>query len=295
VHAGRCPTLQSSRPRARFARSRLLTATFGTAIMSRTTARLETPFAVSLRTGDDDVEDRQLHHYYWTGWRRRHWPAEILRPGVQLYGFDLRRRALRALLEVTRGSAFVYRTKREFADKVQRLTGRPPNTAHPHWENIPGYDGKHFNTGIALRWRVLKTVRIPVPGRFPQLGWMRLDPRAPLQADIDPAEQFLDGGRRIQRHMRTERNPLLRARAKDLWRSRLGRLKCLACGFSFERRYGRRGADFIEMHHETPVATLLRRSAVSPQQLKPLCANCHRMVHRQSPMLTIRALKRVME
>jgi hypothetical protein len=256
----------------------------------------ESPFALSLNPGEaEDLRELELHRYYWTGWKRRHWPANILRPGTRLYGFDRRYRALRVLLEVTRGGAFLYKSKREFARKVEQLTGWRPNPNNSHWARIPPASGSRAdteNTGIAMRWRVIKPVRIPISGRFPQLGWLKLDANARAADDIDPAEQFLEGDRSIRQHMRTERNPLLRRRAKDLWRFRLGRLKCIACGFAFEQRYGPIGADFIEMHHESPVAALRGRSAVTPEQLKPLCANCHRIVHRQQPMLTITQLKR---
>jgi 5-methylcytosine-specific restriction protein A len=253
--------------------------------------RFETPFALSLGAGDfEDLENR----YHWTGWKRRHWPANILRPGLRLYGFDCRRRALSVLLEVTLGGAFRYRTMREFARMVEQLTEWRPDPGDPHFRRIPSAPrGREDadNTGIALRWRVIKRVSIPISGRFPRLGWLKLDPSARSTGDIDPAEEFIEGGRQIRQHMRRERNPVLRARARDLWRLRLGRLKCIACGFSFEQRYGPLGADFIEMHHEFPFSATSGRAVVRPDQLKPLCANCHRMVHREHPILTIRKLK----
>lgn len=255
-------------------------------------ARFESPFAFSIRPGEaDNLREFERHCWHWTGWKRRHWPANILRPGVRLYAFDLRDRALRVLLEVTRGGPFLYKTEREFARKVEQLTGRRPEPHDRHWARIPFADGRGDNTGIALRWRVIKAVHIPIPGRFPQLGWLKLDATTPATGDIDPAEEFIEGGRHIRQHMQTERNPVLRARAREFWRLRLGQLKCIACGFDFKQRYGPLGADFIEMHHESPVAALSGRSVLTPKQLKPLCANCHRIVHRQQPMLTIRRLK----
>jgi len=256
----------------------------------------ESPFALSLRGGEaDDLEYLEHNTYHWSGWKRRHWPADIVRPGVRLYGFDLRHRCLRVLLEVTRGGTFLYKSKREFARKVEQLTGWKPAQDDRHWATIPqvGRGGdKRENTGLALRWRVIKPVRIPISGSFPRLGWMKLDAAARTTGDIDPAQEFEEGGRRTRQHMRTERNPVLRARARDLWRVRLGRLRCIACGLVFEERYGLLGADFIEMHHEVPVAGLSSGSLLKPDQLKPLCANCHRMIHRQAPMLTIAQLIR---
>ena len=247
--------------------------------------RFESPFALSLRRGEANDPER---FYYWAGWERRYWPANIVRPGLRLYGFDLQDRALRVLLEVTRGGTFLYRTKREFTRKVEQLTGWRPSRDDPYWGKIRPAGAGRENTGLALRWRAIKPVRIPLTVRFPQIGWWKVDPTARTTGDIDPAEQFTEGERRIRQHMRTERNPVLRARARDLWRHRLGRLSCIACGFAFEQRYGLLGADFIEMHHDVPWSP---GSVLTPDQLKPLCANCHRMIHRQEPFLTIRQLK----
>lgn len=53
---------------------------------------------------------------------------------------------------------------------------------------------------------------------------------------------------------------------------------CLACGFNFEDHYGQVGKDFIEVHHMIPLAEGERES--DPNNLIPLCSNCHRMIHR---------------
>lgn len=62
-----------------------------------------------------------------------------------------------------------------------------------------------------------------------------------------------------------------------------GRLFCTVCGFDFGARYGELGRDFIEVHHtETiregePVDLM-----IALERVAPLCANCHRMIHRRS-------------
>jgi len=61
-----------------------------------------------------------------------------------------------------------------------------------------------------------------------------------------------------------------------------GRLFCTACGFDFEAVYGELGRDFIEVHHTEairegePVDLM-----IALERVAPLCANCHRMIHRQ--------------
>jgi predicted HNH restriction endonuclease len=71
----------------------------------------------------------------------------------------------------------------------------------------------------------------------------------------------------------------------------MGQIQCVVCGFNFEKHYGEIGCDFIEMHHENPLSILHRPRLVTPAHLKPVCANCHRMIHRQRPFLPTRNLK----
>ncbi|WP_138418228.1 HNH endonuclease [Aquibacillus sediminis] len=59
-------------------------------------------------------------------------------------------------------------------------------------------------------------------------------------------------------------------------------LNCYVCGFNFEEKYGKYGKDFIEVHHIKPLSTLEKAVEINPEtDLVPLCANCHRMIHRR--------------
>lgn len=56
---------------------------------------------------------------------------------------------------------------------------------------------------------------------------------------------------------------------------------CCICGFNFENIYGELGKDYIEIHHTTPLYTLDKVVKINPiTDLVPICANCHRMIHR---------------
>lgn len=73
---------------------------------------------------------------------------------------------------------------------------------------------------------------------------------------------------------------------------------CIACGFDFEKTYGTHGKGFIEVHHIKPLSTYDGKEVnVDPyKDLVPLCANCHRMVHRnKDEVLTIEELKEIIE
>jgi len=52
------------------------------------------------------------------------------------------------------------------------------------------------------------------------------------------------------------------------------------CGFEFKRTYGDIGLDFIEMHHEEPLSKLRKAELRRAEDLRPVCSNCHRMIHR---------------
>jgi 5-methylcytosine-specific restriction protein A len=66
---------------------------------------------------------------------------------------------------------------------------------------------------------------------------------------------------------------------------------CLACGFDFKENYGELGSDFIVVHHVVPVSKLGPDYVIDPaKDLISLCANCHAMIHRQDPPLSLEQL-----
>lgn len=71
---------------------------------------------------------------------------------------------------------------------------------------------------------------------------------------------------------------------------------CKGCGMSFEDRYGSIAAGFIEVHHVTPVSNLQSGYVINPQtDLVPLCPNCHAVVHRSTPPLSIPDLNELLD
>lgn len=67
---------------------------------------------------------------------------------------------------------------------------------------------------------------------------------------------------------------------------------CMACGFNFRETYGELGDDYIVVHHVTPVSAMGEDYVVDPEKdLVTICANCHAMVHRRNPPLSINELK----
>ena len=70
--------------------------------------------------------------------------------------------------------------------------------------------------------------------------------------------------------------------------------KCVACGFDFEKMYGERGHEFIEVHHLVPLYTRGGETTIRMEDLVCLCSNCHRMVHRsKKDVLSLDDLKKL--
>jgi 5-methylcytosine-specific restriction enzyme A len=59
----------------------------------------------------------------------------------------------------------------------------------------------------------------------------------------------------------------------------------------FETKYGALGRGFIHVHHLKELAAIKKSYKVNPaKDLRPVCANCHAMLHRRSPALSIEEL-----
>jgi len=82
---------------------------------------------------------------------------------------------------------------------------------------------------------------------------------------------------------RYERNPEARAACIAFYGAR-----CCVCCFSFGEFYGDSMEGFIHVHHLQPLATLGGDYEIDPvKDLRPLCPNCHAVVHRIEPPMTL--------
>ena len=73
-------------------------------------------------------------------------------------------------------------------------------------------------------------------------------------------------------------------------------ISCKACEFNFEKIYGKPGKDFIHVHHIVPISKIGRNYTINPiKDLVPLCANCHSMIHRTNPIMSVSKLEAIMK
>ncbi len=67
---------------------------------------------------------------------------------------------------------------------------------------------------------------------------------------------------------------------------------CCVCGFNFEKIYGEHGEGFIHVHHLKQLAKSKKQHKVKPiLHLRPICPNCHAMIHKGPKMLKVEGLK----
>ena len=104
-------------------------------------------------------------------------------------------------------------------------------------------------------------------------------------------EGFEEGGVQFRLHRLKERKSRAVRRKKEIVLERTGALLCESCDFDFEHVYGLLGKNFAECHHRTPLSRLTERHKTRLSELAIVCSNCHRMIHRSKPMLTVEQLR----
>ncbi|GAA4353093.1 HNH endonuclease [Microbacterium rhizosphaerae] len=163
-------------------------------------------------------------------------------------------------------------------------------TAHPD------YEGKTTRGG-SMTLQVLEAFLDDPEGMRPIAASIREALRSGQQVEVNelvpPGEGdgLREGRLLLALHVKRERNRALRtARINGALASGMG-LACEVCGFDFEKKYGARGAGYIEVHHTLPLH-VSGEVKTKLEDLALLCANCHRMAHR-APWVTPRQLGRV--
>jgi hypothetical protein len=80
-----------------------------------------------------------------------------------------------------------------------------------------------------------------------------------------------------------ERNPVARARCLEHYGH-----TCAACGVNFGKLYGQVAEGFIHVHHLRQLSDIGQEYEVDPiLDLRPVCPNCHAVIHMTDPPYTI--------
>ena len=106
-------------------------------------------------------------------------------------------------------------------------------------------------------------------------------------------DEFCEGKILLKKHLQRERNVKLIELSKKKFIEKHGHLYCEVCGFDFEKTYGELGKKFIEAHHIKPISQMAENEKTSIGDIIMLCSNCHSMIHRKKPWLTIDKIKTI--
>ncbi|MGV9012218.1 MAG: HNH endonuclease [Flavobacteriales bacterium] len=66
---------------------------------------------------------------------------------------------------------------------------------------------------------------------------------------------------------------------------------CVVCNFNFQEVYGDVGKEFIHVHHLTQLSTQGANDCDPIKDLRPVCPNCHSMIHRRTDAYGIDEVK----
>jgi len=119
-----------------------------------------------------------------------------------------------------------------------------------------------------------------------ELGWAQRKAKH-FPEEVTVPDNLIEGAIRQITVNSYERNPVARKKCIEHYGA-----VCIVCGFNFEKAYGPLGKDYIHVHHLNPLSEISEMYKVNPvNDLRPVCPNCHAMIHRKNPPLTIEQVK----
>ena len=124
-------------------------------------------------------------------------------------------------------------------------------------------------------------------------GWYAVLKEHPedLTATVLPEKIFLvEGQKAIVTSVGIERNAIARRKCIEHFG-----LICVVCEFNFFEIYGEAGKGFIHVHHLNPIAESDGVRIVDPvNDLRPVCPNCHAIIHRGPSLRSIKEMKKLL-
>ncbi len=169
-------------------------------------------------------------------------------------------------------------------DHIENLSGLP----HGEWIKLE-VDCDHRLPGGKITPADLNDAALEVASVCLGLV-LSLLPVEDVTDSVSGFEPGLPEGARIRVEVnRYERSPVNRAACISHYGT-----KCLACGLDFSEKYGSLGYEYIEVHHRVPVSEMGGAYRLNPvKDLVTVCANCHAMLHRAKPPLSVEALAEI--
>ena len=109
--------------------------------------------------------------------------------------------------------------------------------------------------------------------------------------EVDSVQTFREGAVRQVSVNAYEREPKARQKCIDYYGS-----SCYICDFDFGKTFGQPGKGFIHVHHLKPLSEIAEEYEIDPiKDLRPVCPNCHAMIHRRSPPFSLEEIKMLLK
>ncbi len=163
-------------------------------------------------------------------------------------------------------------------------------TLIPREDNSPGWwqivaDGEQRPEGFT--WR-LKT---PLVEALEELGLLN-DVEARLEAGLGQVTRELSEGKLKKIIVNAfERNAVARRLCIAHYQA-----VCSVCDLDFQEKYGHIGRGFIHVHHLLELSAVREEYKIDPiKDLRPVCPNCHAMLHQKIPAYTINEMRGILD
>lgn len=97
----------------------------------------------------------------------------------------------------------------------------------------------------------------------------------------------IEGDPRMYCHLRRERDPAISDAKRQAVMATNGKLSCESCGFWTQDTFPGLEGELCEIHHRLPLAFATEPVKTSLNDLAVLCPNCHRAIHRTTPLMSV--------
>ena len=132
-----------------------------------------------------------------------------------------------------------------------------------------------------------KTIPPEIEQELTSLWFARVELKDFIGPDEVPEVGIIEGAKKTIYVNAYERNPEARRLCLEKWG-----YSCSVCAFHFESYYGLLGRKYIHVHHLKPIATIGAEYEIDPiKDLRPVCPNCHAMLHKETPPISVEELK----
>jgi 5-methylcytosine-specific restriction protein A len=132
-------------------------------------------------------------------------------------------------------------------------------------------------------------MRPEVAQALESLGWV--ETIISLPGELSNAASLFEGAVRQVSVNAYERNPKARRRCIEYHGT-----SCCICGFNFGAVYGEVADGFIHVHHLRSLSDIGMKYEVDPiEDLRPVCPNCHAVLHRRSPAFSIEEIRALLK